>query len=193
MADRLAPPCDAAWIHTHIHGAETLSTDSEDQAAPANRIDAGSGRSALRTARSCRGARRAALLMAAPASAVAGATLCRWALETAEILRPLVDLMKSEVLASRVIHTDDTPMPVQDKNLTKTRTARLWVYCGDWRHRYTVYDYTTSRKRDGPVEFLGGYRRLPAGRRLWRLRRDLCCTAKVTTGALLGACAAEVL
>lgn len=87
-------------------------------------------------------------------------TLCRWALETAEILRPLYDLMVREVLASKVIHTDDTPMPVQDKELEKTRTARLWVYAGDWRHRLTVYDYTTSRKRDGPAEFLknfGGY------------------------------------
>jgi len=79
---------------------------------------------------------------------------CRWALATAEILQPLVELMKERVLRSKVIHTDDTPMPVRDDQLEKTRTARLWVYCDDWRHRYTVYDYTTSRKRDGPVNFL---------------------------------------
>ena len=40
---------------------------------------------------------------------------------------------------------------------SKTRTARFWVYCGDWRNPFTVYDYTTSRKRDGPVEFLKSF------------------------------------
>jgi hypothetical protein len=41
-----------------------------------------------------------------------------------------------------------------DPPLPKTRTARFWVYCGDWRNPYTVYDDTTSRKRDGPADFL---------------------------------------
>lgn len=84
-------------------------------------------------------------------------TLCRWALQTAELLRPLYDFMICEVLQSRVIHTDDTPMPVLDPELPHTRTARLWTYVGDWRHPCTVYDYTTSRKRDGPQQFLDGY------------------------------------
>jgi transposase len=84
-------------------------------------------------------------------------TLCRWALQTAELLRPLYELMVREVLQSRVIHTDDTPMPVLDPELDHTRTARLWTYIGDWRHPLTVYDYTTSRKRDGPQQFLNGY------------------------------------
>lgn len=44
--------------------------------------------------------------------------------------------------------------PVLDSTLPKTRTARLWVYCGDFRNPYTVYDYTTSRRRDGPADFL---------------------------------------
>jgi transposase len=85
---------------------------------------------------------------------LARSTLCRWALATAELLRPLYDLLVERVLQSQVIHTDDTPMPVRDDELAKTRTARLWVYCGDWRQRYTVYDYTTSRRRDGPATFL---------------------------------------
>ena len=84
-------------------------------------------------------------------------TLSRWALATAELLRPLCEFMVREVLHSKVIHTDDTPMPVLDASLPHTRTARLWVYVGDWRHPYTVYDYTTSRKRDGPQQFLNGY------------------------------------
>jgi hypothetical protein len=78
-------------------------------------------------------------------------------MQTAELLRPLYDFMVQAVLQSRVIHTDDTPMPVLDPSLPHTRTARLWTYVGDWRHPFTVYDYTTSRKRDGPQQFLNGY------------------------------------
>ena len=81
-------------------------------------------------------------------------TLCRWALQTAEILERLYQLMIKRVCSSEAIHTDDTPVPVLDPTLPKTRTARFWVYCGDWRNPYTVYDYTTSRKRDGPADFL---------------------------------------
>ena len=68
--------------------------------------------------------------------------------------RPVGAVVPAEierVRGSKVIHTDDTPVPVLDPALPKTRTARFWVYCGDWRNPYTVYDYTTSRKRDGPA------------------------------------------
>lgn len=85
-------------------------------------------------------------------------TLCRWALQTAEILERLYELMIERVCSSAAIHTDDTPVPVLDPRLPKTRTARFWVYCGDWRNPYTVYDYTTSRKRDGPADFLRNFR-----------------------------------
>lgn len=88
---------------------------------------------------------------------LARSTLCRWVLQTAEILEPLYRLLIDRVCTSEAIHTDDTPVPVLDPNLPKTRTARLWVYCGDWRNPYTVYDYTTSRKRDGPATFLRDY------------------------------------
>jgi transposase len=81
-------------------------------------------------------------------------TLCRWALQTAELLEPLYRLLIERVRSSAVIHTDDTPVPVLDPALPQTRTARLWVYCGDWQNPYTVYDYTISRRRDGPAEFL---------------------------------------
>ncbi len=85
------------------------------------------------------------------------ATMCGWMRQSAELVLPLYGLMKRRVLASRVIHTDDTPVEVLDASLPHTRTGRFWVYVGDVRHPYVVYDYTPSRKRDGPVEFLRGY------------------------------------
>lgn len=85
-------------------------------------------------------------------------TLCGWMRQSAVLLAPLYDLMQRRVLASRVIHTDDTPVPVLDASLPHTRTGRFWAYLGDVRNPYVVYDYTPSRKRDGPAEFLRGYR-----------------------------------
>jgi hypothetical protein len=58
------------------------------------------------------------------------------------------------VRVSTVIHTDDTPVKVQDRGRTQTRTGRFWVYLGDVNHPYTVFAYTPSRSRDGPMEFL---------------------------------------
>ena len=40
----------------------------------------------------------------------------------------------------------------------QTRTGRFWVYIGDVRNPYVVYDYTPRRTRDGPEQFLKGFR-----------------------------------
>ncbi len=85
-------------------------------------------------------------------------TMCAWMRQSADLLRPLYELMVSRVLASKIIWTDDTPVPVLDRTLPKTRQGRFWVYAGDDRHPYSVYDYTASRNRDGPEQFLKGFR-----------------------------------
>jgi len=85
---------------------------------------------------------------------IARSTMCDWAAQCADALRPLYDLMVSEVRASSVIHTDDTPVKVQDRRRTQTRTGRFWVYVGDDGHPQTVFAYTPSRSRDGPMAFL---------------------------------------
>jgi transposase len=85
-------------------------------------------------------------------------TMCGWMRQSAELLSLLYDLMARRVLSSRMIHTDDTPVPVLDPSLPHTRTGRFWAYLGDGRNPYVVYDYTPSRQRDGPAAFLAGYR-----------------------------------
>jgi transposase len=85
---------------------------------------------------------------------IARSTMCDWAAQCADVLRPLTELMEQRVLQSKVIHTDDTPVKVQDRNLDRTRTGRFWVYLGDADHPYTVFSYTPSRSRDGPMAFL---------------------------------------
>lgn len=88
---------------------------------------------------------------------IARSTMCDWAAQSADLLAPLVNLMARRVRQSKVIHTDDTPVRVQDRSRTRTRTGRFWVYLGDPDHPYTVFTYTPSRSRDGPMDFLRGW------------------------------------
>lgn len=85
-------------------------------------------------------------------------TLAGWMSGAAECLLPLYKLMVRRVLSGNVLGTDDTPVKVLDRELDHTRTGRFWAYVGDDAHRYTVYDYTPTRKRDGPQAFLKDYR-----------------------------------
>ena len=84
-------------------------------------------------------------------------TTCDWMRRSAELLLPLYDLMHQRVLQSKVLHTDDTPVPVQDKNRDRTKTGRFWVYLGDADHALTVFDYTPDRTSNGPIKFLHRY------------------------------------
>jgi transposase len=84
-------------------------------------------------------------------------TLCDWLLASARLLRPLYDRLVYWALLSQSLHTDDTPVDLQDPKTHLLSTARLWVYLGDAAHPYNVFDFTPNRKRDGPQLFLAGY------------------------------------
>jgi transposase len=88
---------------------------------------------------------------------IARSTMCDWAFQCARLVEPLYRVMHQRILGCKVLHTDDTPVPVLDPSLTQTRTGRIWTYVGDVRAPYTVFDYTASRKRDGPETFLAGF------------------------------------
>jgi transposase len=89
----------------------------------------------------------------------ARSTTCDWLRATAKLLEPIVNEMATRLLESRVLHTDDTPVPVRDHAVKgRTRTGRLWVYLGDEEHPYTVYDYTPTREKKWPEAFLAGWR-----------------------------------
>jgi transposase len=85
-------------------------------------------------------------------------TLCDWIAAAADLALPLYERMRELALQSHVLHTDDTTVKLLDPLFDQARTARFWAYIGDLTHPYTVYDFTDSRKRDGPEQFLSGYR-----------------------------------
>lgn len=84
-------------------------------------------------------------------------TLCDWLLASGQLLQPLYDVLVTRLLLSRVIHTDDTPLKLQDVLTHLLSTARMWCYLGDAAHPFNVFDFTLNRKRDGPQRMLANY------------------------------------
>ncbi len=88
---------------------------------------------------------------------ISRSTLGGWVAYVAFVLMPIVEAMKSSVLASRKIHTDDTPITVLDRSVKPvgSRKGYMWVYIGEQDD--VVFDYTNVHNRDGPASFLRGY------------------------------------
>ena len=84
-------------------------------------------------------------------------TIYDWLSAVADLCGPLYQLMKQRVLASKVIHTDDTQVKLIDNSLRSTRLARFWAYLGDANYPYAIYDFTEDRTRAGPEKFLKGF------------------------------------
>lgn len=82
-------------------------------------------------------------------------TLCDWVAQSAALLEPIVLEMKRQILTAPKLHTDDTPVPVRNGPRKQIRKGYLWVYI-DPAHN-VVFDYTPTRQRAGPLEFLGEY------------------------------------
>lgn len=77
--------------------------------------------------------------------------LCESVARCAELLEPIAEQLKNEVLASSVVHTDNAPVPLAmpQEKAGSSRQARLWAYLnGDGRQ---WYEFSESRKRDGPA------------------------------------------
>ena len=85
-------------------------------------------------------------------------TMGGWMAQCADLLNPLYVSAKEVLFQSKVIGTDDTTVKVLDRQLPFTRTGRIWPYLGDKEHPVIVYDYTPTRERSGPEQFLAGYR-----------------------------------
>ena len=91
-------------------------------------------------------------------------TLCVWCGDVADLVRPLYQRMIDRVLASHVVATDDTVMPMLAPGKAKqaerrgTLRSRMWVYVGDEANPYNIFDFTLGRSRDGPAAFLKDYK-----------------------------------
>jgi hypothetical protein len=73
--------------------------------------------------------------------------MCDWMAVAADLLSPIVTLMMTKILESRVVQNDDTPVKVQDHAGKGIKTGRLWDFIGDHDHRYVVYCRSTGMLR----------------------------------------------
>jgi transposase len=88
---------------------------------------------------------------------IARSTLGGWLAQAADLIAPLVALMRRRVLLSRVIHSDDTGVKLRVAGADRTRKAHLWAYIGDADFPYVVFDFTAGYTAAGPGRFLSGY------------------------------------
>jgi transposase len=84
-------------------------------------------------------------------------TTCTWMAAVAELLRPLVERMKAQVMQSRVIQTDSTGVSVLIEGRADAQTGQLWEYLGDKDHPYVVFDFSVDHTKGHPQKFLAGY------------------------------------
>ena len=91
------------------------------------------------------------------------ALLADWVGRMAWLLAPLTELIGRHVMAGRVIHADDTPVPVLAPGTGKTKTGRQWVYLRDERQHAgaappaVLYRYTPDRKGERCREHLASF------------------------------------
>ena len=91
-------------------------------------------------------------------------TLADWVGRSAALLDPLVVALRQEVLASGLLHGDDTPVPVLAPGLGKTKTGRLWAYVcderphGGQRPPAVAYFYSPDRKGEHPQGHLKSFK-----------------------------------
>jgi transposase len=91
-------------------------------------------------------------------------TLSGWVGATAAALKPLVEALTAEVMASEVLHVDDTPVPVLAPGTGKTKTGRLWTYVRDERPfagarpPAALFFYSPDRKGEHPQRHLRDFR-----------------------------------
>jgi transposase len=87
---------------------------------------------------------------------ISRSTMCDWVKCSAELLQPLFELQRELVLQSPLMWTDDTPITVLGGREGSFK-GYFWTYIGDDQHPYSVYDFTNSRTRAGPMRFLENY------------------------------------
>lgn len=79
-------------------------------------------------------------------------TLCDLFHQAADILVPLYQRMAAYVALSLIVLADETPLPVLDPNLGKTRKGYVWIFLTD---DIAYYRFSPTRSGETPGEVLG--------------------------------------
>jgi transposase len=89
---------------------------------------------------------------------LAYSTITDWVSNTCQLITPLFEALKSEVLQAGYLHADETPIKVMSKEKKgETHRGFYWVY-QDSTSKLVFFDYQEGRGREGPVEILANFK-----------------------------------
>ncbi len=85
--------------------------------------------------------------------------LARWVIQCGEHFQPLLNLMRDSLLASRVIHCDETRVQVlKEPDREPSSQSWMWVQTGGPPDKPVIlFDYSTGRSQEVPTRLLDGY------------------------------------
>ena len=87
------------------------------------------------------------------------ATMSNWAIKAAEACMPLLNLIRDEILAGKLINIDETTLQVlAEPGRAPTATSYMWLFRrGDPHRPALLYQYHPTRAGDVARTFLGDY------------------------------------
>lgn len=87
------------------------------------------------------------------------ATSALWMIRTGELITPLMNLLRDDLLSRDYLHMDETTLQVlKEPDKPPTSTSYLWVRRTGGKHRpIIVFDYDASRSGNVPKRLLDGF------------------------------------
>lgn len=85
-------------------------------------------------------------------------TLAAWGGAGGAKLEPLYEAHRHFILGCRVLHADETPVPLLDPGAGQTKKAYIWAWARSHHapHPGVVYEFCLGRGSQYPLAFLGG-------------------------------------
>ena len=88
---------------------------------------------------------------------LADSTVYGWIKGTCQLLEPLYECLKKQVLASNYLQTDESPLQVMtEEKKGSTHRGYMWVYHSP-HQKQVLFDYRKGRDKEGPEELLKNY------------------------------------
>jgi len=87
------------------------------------------------------------------------ATLANWMIRCAELLIPLMNMLRDRLFEAKLIHMDETPIQVlREPDKPATSKSYMWLQCsGEHDPPVVLYDYSPTRSGQVPIKLLEGY------------------------------------
>ena len=91
---------------------------------------------------------------------IARMTLSQWMIKCGELLSPLIELMRENIVSYDIAHADETKVQVlKEKDRTPQQLSYMWLYIGGGKEkRCTVYEYQATRAGVAAEVFLKGFK-----------------------------------